>query len=375
MYIDKKVLTIKISNSARNEPTILRFGEYPLKVGAWYHFCIKYTKPRLSLFAKDELTVHLDQQLIFQDFVKFPTYFDHSSNGNNTGNINDLDLSFGENLDGQMGPIYVFNEPLPAQVIESIARLDAKRPVDGIDNSLNPIIVDLLPQILNSADRKIISLMSKVTAAYHPLRCSHGKALEIHSSLHATMGNRTRNCSITAVRDTLASVGGIYALLPLFPQLLTERIDYERMLRGGTNIHEITSSDIRFPASNSRSLDFSSVSESNINSQRAPPRRRRLKKSRTISSKQYCSSLGTSLSLDLDWHCEDSYLDYQSIRKIKEEKAQFDGDQCIGILLTVLAKCVVGHKLYKQDLLRYNAIEMIERALSFASTVSSIFLQ
>ena len=60
-------------------------------------------------------------------------------------------------------------QPLPSQVIESIARMDAKRPVDGIDN-MHTYIVDLLPQILNSADKKMVPLMSKLSAAYHPLR-------------------------------------------------------------------------------------------------------------------------------------------------------------------------------------------------------------
>eukprot|EP01036_Dinobryon_divergens_P031008 gene31008-40341_t len=60
--------------------------------------------------------------------------------------------------------------PLPSQVIESIARLDAKRPVDGIDN-MHTYIVDLLPQILNSADKKMVPLMSKLAAELqHPRR-------------------------------------------------------------------------------------------------------------------------------------------------------------------------------------------------------------
>ena len=58
-----------------------------------------------------------------------------------------------------------------------------------------------------------------------------------------------------------------------------------------------------------------------------------------------CANAGSSLSLDLDWHLEDSNLDYSSISKIKEDKASFDGDQCIGLLLTVLAKTIIGHKV------------------------------
>ena len=60
-------------------------------------------------------------------------------------------------------------------------------------------------------------------------RCSSGKVLEIHNSFHAAMGNRTRNCNIPAVRDALVSVGGVCALLPLFPQLLTEQADYDKV--------------------------------------------------------------------------------------------------------------------------------------------------
>ena len=60
-------------------------------------------------------------------------------------------------------------------------------------------------------------------------RCSSGKVLEIHNSFHAAMGHRTRNCNIPAVRDALVSVGGVCALLPLFPQLLTDQADYDKV--------------------------------------------------------------------------------------------------------------------------------------------------
>mmetsp|Transcript_19739 Transcript_19739/g.27117 ORF Transcript_19739/g.27117 Transcript_19739/m.27117 type:complete len:2769 (-) Transcript_19739:85-8391(-) len=360
--LTKKVLTIKINNQAKGDPSILRFGEYPLKSGAWYHFCMLHTKPKL-FFGKDEFTVYLDNQLIFQDFVKFPIYSDGSSNSG----YNDIELTFGENLDGQMGPIYVFNESLGAQVVESIARLDAKRPVDGIDNSLNTVIVDLLPSITTTADKKVHPIMSKLIAAYHPLRWSKSLALDIHGGHHASFGTKSRACNITAVRDTLTSVGGIYCLLPLFPQILAEPVDYDKLLRGGVNMNHICSSDMRFQAINngSRSMDFSNQNEVELS---RTSKKRRLKKSKSKQVGYVMSSVGNPLSMDLDWHLDDSVLDYSALSKIKDDKANFDGDQCIGLLLSVLAKCIIGHKVYKQDLLRYNAIEMIEAALLFASS-------
>ena len=153
-------------NSKQTEPTVIRFAEFPLKNGTWYHFSIKHIKPKLSIFSKDELVVHLDYQLLYQDHIKFP-YF-----GDNV----DTELSFGKNFDGQMGPIYIFSEAQSSAVIEAVGKLDAGRPVDGFENSVNVVAVDLLHSITTSSDRKVNPIMSKVASVYHPSRCTRGYA-------------------------------------------------------------------------------------------------------------------------------------------------------------------------------------------------------
>jgi hypothetical protein len=67
-------------------------------------YAVRHAKPRLSLFSSDELTVHIEDRLVFQENVRFPA----------ATSTPEVKFSFGTNLDGQMAPIYLFSESLPA---------------------------------------------------------------------------------------------------------------------------------------------------------------------------------------------------------------------------------------------------------------------
>ena len=103
VYLEKNILTIAISDS-KLPISIVQFKgkEVRFSKGVWYHICIKHSKPRLFLFSKDEMSVYIDNNLVFQDGVKFP----------NPSNIGTTSLVCGRDFNGQIGPIYFLSEPL-----------------------------------------------------------------------------------------------------------------------------------------------------------------------------------------------------------------------------------------------------------------------
>jgi hypothetical protein len=96
----------------------------PLQRGVWYHIVMRHSKPRLSLFSSDELSIHIEETLVYQENVRFPAP--------SSAPAPDVAFSFGANFDGQMGPLYLFSESLPPAAIRTIAGLDAGRPIEGV---------------------------------------------------------------------------------------------------------------------------------------------------------------------------------------------------------------------------------------------------
>ena len=147
------------------------------------------------MFSKDELSIYLDNHLVFQDHVKFP----------NSSHIGSTSLVCGRNFHGQIGPIYFLAESLPPAVVEAMSRLDAGKGHENCNpgshgyastssNSTSSSTVsaaaDLLPT-LTTADRKHTVVSQKFTSVFHPGRCAYGHALDIHGGRHAMVKHLT----------------------------------------------------------------------------------------------------------------------------------------------------------------------------------------
>jgi hypothetical protein len=344
IFIDRKVLVIAISHQSRPENTIIQLTDYPLQSGIWYHLHVKHSKPRLSIFASDELTVFLDQQTVFSDNIRFP----------NLGNFPETKFVFGSNFDGQMTAIYLFAESVALPIVDTIARIDGGKPVEGFEYSVNPIVVDLL-QSISSADRKSHSpIMSKVSMTFHPSRCMRNHALEIHTGRHAKLGQRTHPWMVSNARDLLASIGGLSALFPLFPRLLIEN----ELCKTTTTTSEqhVQNNNVMVNSNQTDTIQGSSELDPNIND--ILP----MKKSFVV-----FTGLGNSLAEFTDDSQSDrdsSDLDYSFMALLRSEKEDCIGERCIGLLLSIIAKCIVAHKPYQLELLNSGGVEMIEYALT-----------
>ena len=64
IFIDQRTLSIAISNSNK-DPMFIRLQDCQLQRGVWYHISVRHSKPRLALFSSDELTIHIEDQLVF----------------------------------------------------------------------------------------------------------------------------------------------------------------------------------------------------------------------------------------------------------------------------------------------------------------------
>jgi hypothetical protein len=71
IFIEREMLHVLVAN-ATSEVSAVECGVYALTPGVWYHICVTHSKPRMSLFPKYELVVHIDHQVVFQNTLRFP---------------------------------------------------------------------------------------------------------------------------------------------------------------------------------------------------------------------------------------------------------------------------------------------------------------
>lgn len=297
VYIEKSQLLVAVSHTSKVEPIVMKVSA-GLKKGVWYHFALRHSKPKMTFFSKDELEVYLDDELMITESIRFP----------NLGATQDVDISIGSNFDGQMGPVYLFNEAVPPAVIQSIARADAGRSESGESTA-----ADLSRNILGS-DRRPVAIASKLTTCFHPSRCSNGWCIDIHGGLHGMLGKRTFPWTFHNPRDVLSSIGGVICLLPLFPRLLIENENIEKYA--------------------------------------------------TYFDPNWGIGLGSCLA---DFNDEDEQLDTiydrQAWSRINSWKEDFYGYGGISSLLTVVRNAIYNSKAFQEQLLVSGGIEMIESAL------------
>jgi hypothetical protein len=334
VYIENKLIKIAVID-ARGPPQIISIETHPLRRGVFYHISIKHCKPRLSIFSKDEMTVYIDHQQVFQDDIRFP----------NSTLLGQCEFSCGNNFNGQLGPIYFASEALSSLTVESIARLDVGKLVDGVPIGANTDCVDLISSITTS-DRKVTNITSKLSTVYHPNRCSYGHALDIHSGRHASIGPLSHSWHTVSAKAALISLGGIACLLPMFPRLL---IDSDEV-RNANMLSSSASIDIEDDVDGFHEDDSASISSK-------------------TSGFSIQTSLGFGRSLP-DMNCDptcDLIFDYNTLHRNDSDSIEVNDDGCIGLLIGILAACIGNNKLYQRDLIRMKGIEMIEYALTCIS--------
>ena len=320
VYIEQNALTISVGDS-KTPATVIRFGSKEVRFtrGVWYHIAVRHAKPRLSLFSKDEMSIHIDKILVFQDFVRFP----------NAAQIGSTSLVCGRNFNGQIGPVYFLNESLPFPAVEAIARLDVGKSVDSssaTNEGFSAVIAADLLQSIGTADRKIININPKFTSVFHPARCKYGHALDVHGGRHAVLGPLTFTWIVHTARDVLEAMGGIACLLIMFPKLLIESEDAVRYLgpeRFKGSETESGPDDGYFP------LDAS-------------------------------TTLNESFSSGLTEFDSSTLLDDSLAGVLDFEYDEASDSGCVGLLLSIIAHTLAGHRSYQRTIASMSAIEMIE---------------
>ena len=243
---------------------------------------------------------------MFQEHVKLPKI-------GSTAAATATQVVIGHHFDGQLGNIYFFTESMLASTMESLARSATARFKDGNRLNADYDLTNLLPM-----DRATAALTPKMLSVLNPTRVAKGFALDVHGGRHARLGCRTFAWSLRSPRDVLVALGGVLCLLPLFPRLLIEN-DCD------TEVQED---------------DF--FVESTL---------------------QEYSGLGSSLAeVFNDDDCR-LYLRSRTMEEVLIDAKNFDCEGCIGLLLSLIARCLSQHPLYMLDMIRQRAFEMIEYAL------------
>ena len=200
-----------------------------------------------------------------------------------------------------------------ASTMESLARSATGRFKEGNRLNADHDLVNLLPM-----DRATAALTPKMLSVLHPARVAKGYAVDVHGSRHALMGNGTFAWSIRSPRDVLVALGGVLCLLPLFPRLLIENDQDDEVQED----------------------DF--FAESTL---------------------QEYSGLGTSLAeIFEDEDCR-LFLSPRCIEEFAIDSKNYEGEGCIGLLLSIIARCLSQHPAYMLDMIRHRAFGMIEYAL------------
>jgi hypothetical protein len=331
VYLEKNIVCVKVANSS-SEHTTLECGDYPLTAGVWYHLCITHTKPRMSLFAKHELSVHLDHQPVFQDVMRFPSASAIGVMSN---------ASIGNAFDGQMGPIYLLLEPLPPLAVQLIARQDAGKAIDEIPSGYP---LDFLPNLITS-DKKTIPFTSKIYSVYHPLRCNGDILLDIHNNHHCTIGPLTRCWTVTSVRETLVSLGGIICFLPLLPKLLIENEDLRDEI-----FQKSSQLNLQMTRNRSNSIQKSYLAKSASHG--------------VAGLMSNGVGLGTSLLQTITDNELESIFSNQTLSYIEGTVDELQEDKPIGLILSIIAQSIKGHLVNQTNFLFGGGVEMIQYALT-----------
>ena len=277
------VVTVRDADSTEVERAIV--DKCVLLPRVWYHLGVRHTRSRLkgvfSLSARQQVSVLLDGKLMLTESLKFPTTTSPESakispqsflSGLHLGKTNTLSLTvqFGAQFEGQAGALYLFSDNVSDATLKALYHVTAgtrhrhvkKGPLidDNWESRNQPIkaVVELnsvdadevvmaqekMPRVqrwsssvvdLGDADdseNDILpelsqaALHSKLFLVWDPKRVEGSLALDLHSGAHATMdSNFVQASCIDGIKDVIASIGGVQALLPIADALLSGEIE------------------------------------------------------------------------------------------------------------------------------------------------------
>ena len=343
VYIETRCLVVAIIESTGVPIKIIKL-DTRLIAGVWYHVSVRHSKPRFGIFSRDELSIYLDHQVVFQENIKYPS----------VSSMGALEFSCGRNFNGQITPVYFANEIIPHAFVELMARLDTNKFVEGISNGTVAIAVDLLGNIATS-DKKTLNITSKMETVFHPTRCVNGHAIDIHAGRHGKLGINTHCFLLLNARDALGSIGGLSSILPLFPRLLIENDQERALVATGSSTdriiiktdedcenlaHGSTESSGKYNSSTYQNIYKNIVAQIGLG----------------IPLEDIKEDLESEALFDLGGRIED--LNYDSCGS-----ASILDHGCIGLLLGILVSSIDHNKSYQREMLQLGLIDMIEYAL------------
>ena len=265
------VLVVKTMENY-NSVASIKVNNCPLHPRVWYHVATRHTRSRLkgmfSLSSREQLTIFLDGKPMLTEPMKFPQI------KQNYGTKQTLFFSVGKNLDGQMGPIYIFRENVSDATFKALFALTSSEstvsntggketvPKRGSDftnkshqnnesarklsreiqrddlehlsfshdcrssieeESMVCDVVDLNEKEENGPLAKS-SFSSRLYISWNPRRKEKSFLMELHSGAHASLSHDlVEAVCISNAQQVIGSIGGIQSLLPIFESLLSQK--------------------------------------------------------------------------------------------------------------------------------------------------------
>lgn len=272
-------------------PRKIRLVGCVLSPSVWYHVAVRMTKSKPSPFTlnfnkTNELSIFLNGKLMLRTNLKLPRFPDHSSSGiggslasvglgpfgrqvaNGSKGNQPIELTFFSNFDGQAGALYIFNELVSDETIQSLYRTTAGKSdqgswftfSDGWDTSrsklchiskalssasmqseLEDIVLPDYPILIGevSREREVLidvkdddgalpsaqgtlsraSFGSKLFMVWDPSRVNGTTVVDLHSGIDVMLEKDVSLWSFENIKDTLMSLGGTKRLIPLFSVL------------------------------------------------------------------------------------------------------------------------------------------------------------
>lgn len=256
----------------------------------WYHVAVRLTKSKPSPFSlnkTNELSIFINGKLMLRTQMKLPRFPDSTNGGlssslasiglgsfsrpvsNGNKKSSPIEFTFFSHIDGQAGALYVFNELVSDETIQSLytsmsSQSEQGSPwftfSDGWDISRSklghiaqalssasmlseledivlpdyPILIGILPRktkvLIDVPEEELnpstpaglskANFGSKLFIVWDPSRIRNQTVVDIHSRIDAILPNCVSSWSFEeGIKDTLSSLGGPKRLIPVFSTL------------------------------------------------------------------------------------------------------------------------------------------------------------
>jgi hypothetical protein len=404
----KRTLVVSVASGRSGSDVNNVIVEYPeggggLRRGVWYHICVKHRQAGYASFfgGNDELTIHMDQKLIYSGIVKYPSVSRKVL----------TEFSVGRNFDGQITPVYFLSESMLTASVTTIAQVDAGKAMSTADQGSIVFQADIkvaqqntAAGTNNSANNTSSSGSSgtsgshgskKITTCYHPDRVSYGHAIDIHDGRHARIGANVFISHLAFARDSLEPLGGVQALFPVFPTLLIESEDdgeAHDAIENGNIIATATVEGIAGIAAvdriDRRDQPFggAGVHKKKKSLTIVAPEDSHERGTVNLSARQYSQSrVSQSPAATRKYHytlrdlvqdsIDDGVIESHALSSIADSEIDSSKEEnYLSLLIGILSRCIESHLPYQQELLRYGGIEMIEYLLLYNAEISAFRL-